>query len=117
KFNRNNTNLQGNMNIIFRRNGRVYQIKATAMNSLSINSSNPCSKKATFISKANLQDITNPNFPIALFGNLTLQTTITDNGEPGNNDKIGITLLNGNTLLFSSNWVTTLTTELFVLGG
>ena len=89
------------------------------MTSLLINSTNPCSKKAVFTSKANLQDVTNPNVsPAAVLGGLTMQTTMTDNGEPGiNNDMIGVTLWNGNTLVYSSNWISTQTVELLLNGG
>gem|GEM_PF-3970014 len=117
KYNKTGKNLQGNMNIIFRRAGHVYQIKATSMTSLSINTQNPCSQKATFVSKANLTDITDENNPVSVYGGITLQTTLTDNGDPGKNDLIGITLLNGNTLIYSSNWVSTKTTEMLLNGG
>ena len=118
KYNKSFKNLKGNMNLIFRKDGRKYQIKATAMTSLSINSTNPCSKVAVFTSKANLQDITDPNIPpVGLLGGLTMQTTMTDNGEPGTNDLIGISLWDGNTLVYSSNWVSTQTIELLLNGG
>jgi hypothetical protein len=118
KWNKSLKNLQGNVNIIYRTTTNVYQIKSTSMTSLSINSTDPCSKKAIFISKANLQDVTNPNIaPVAILGGLTLQLHLTDNGEPGNNDKIGVTLWNGNTLVFSSNWVSTQTVEMILMGG
>src|SRR5262249_57733519 len=59
---------------------------------------------ALSMSKETLTDITNPLNPISLGGNLNLQVTMTDAGEPGNNDSIGISLWNGSTLLFSSKW-------------
>ena len=117
KYNKTGKNLQGNMNIIFRRAGHVYQIKATSMTSLSINTANPCSQKATFVSKANLIDITDENNPVSVYGGITLQTTLTDNGEPGTNDLIGITLLSGNTLIYSSNWVSKKTMEMLLNAG
>ena len=117
KYNKSNTNLQGNMNVIFRRGSRVYQIKSTPLSGMSINSINPCSKKAIFSSKANLTDINNPALPVSIYGGITLQVTMTDNGDPGNTDMIGITLLNGNSLVYSSNWVSTKTTELVLNGG
>lgn len=118
KYNKTNKDLQGNMNVIFRRGSNVYQIKATAMNSLLIHSIDPCSKKAIFTSKANLQDITNPDIsPVSIYGGITLQITMKDNGEPANTDKIGITLLNGNSLVYSSNWVSTQTIEMSLNGG
>jgi hypothetical protein len=43
---------------------------------------------------------------------------MTDRGEPGVNDEIGITLTNSsNTLLHSSNWVSGVTEELYLIGG
>ena len=117
KYTKSGTNLQGNMNVIYRRAGRVYQIKATSLTSLSITSINPCSKKAIFSSKANLTDITNPVLPISIYGGITLQVTMTDNGEPGITDLIGIMLLNGNSLVYSSNWVSTSTQELLLNRG
>ena len=118
KYNRNNTNLQGNINIIFRRGGRVYQLKGTSINSLSINATNPCAKKATFTSKANLQDVTNPAAAIGVMGNLTLLCNITDKGEPGTSDSYSIKVTNSsNALIYSSNWVSPNTTELILNGG
>ncbi len=104
KWNKTLKNLQGNLNLIFRRGDRVYQIKTNAMSSLSINTLNPCSQEALFISKANLTDVTNPTTPVSIMGGLALQVTMPDNNEPGKTDMIGVTLMNGNTLIFSSNW-------------
>jgi hypothetical protein len=118
KFNKSGTNLQGRFNTIVRHNGHDYQIKSTAMTSLGIFGTTQ--NQAQFDAKANLTDITNPNCPISLFGNLTLHVTMTDNGDPGNwttPDTIGITLWNGTTLLFSSNWSGTKTVEQAIAGG
>jgi hypothetical protein len=117
KYNKSNKNLQGNLNIIYRAGTKVYQVKATSMSSLSINTTNPCSRRATFTSKANLIDISNPALPISIYGGITLQVNMTDNGDPGTNDKIGITLLNGNNLVYSSNWVNTQTIEQLLNSG
>jgi hypothetical protein len=119
KFKSGGKNLQGNMNIIFRRTVagvlRTYQIKANAMTSLGVNVANPNAKVGVFVSKANLTDITTGT-SISLGGNLTLQVDLTDRGEPGANDDISISLYNVNVLLFSSKWVSN-TTALQVLGG
>jgi hypothetical protein len=72
---------------------------------------NPTTHQATFTSKANLQDITDPLNPVSLGGNLSLVATITDNGEPGSLDTVGFTLWRGSELLFSSRWSGTLTLE------
>ena len=121
--------LQGHVNIVFRKGGRTYQIKSTAINSLGIAlkkstgntvcsgpPSATCFGIADFRSKANLSDVTNPLSPVALGGNLTLQLTMTDKGEPGSNDTLGVTLWDGNKLVFSSEWKGAKTSEK-VLGG
>jgi hypothetical protein len=126
KYNKNKTNLQGHLNVIFRKGGKTYQIKTTATDSLGITYktatgtcagpvTSTCWGFADFRSKANLTDVTNPLAPISMGGGLTAQVTMTDKGEPGSADSIGITLWNGNTLLFSSRWTTK--TEETVVGG
>jgi len=121
KFNKSNKNLQGNMNIIFRRTVagvlRVYQIKANSMTSLGVNIANPNAQTAVFTSKCNLTDITNPQLPISLGGNLTLQVNMTDRGEPGSNDDIAISLYNGSTLFYSSKWTGSNTGMMLLAGG
>ncbi|MHC4594215.1 MAG: PKD domain-containing protein, partial [Planctomycetota bacterium] len=114
KFNKKLTNLQGHVNIIIRQGDRVYQVKTNAMWSLV---ADPTTNNATFISKANLIDVTNPDNPISIAGNLTLAVTVTDRGEPGSSDSIGITLWNRNELWFSSNWTGTKTIEQLLMGG
>jgi hypothetical protein len=121
KYNKKGTNLQGNMNFIFRRSVagivHTYQIKANSMVSLGVNIANPLAQKAVFVSKANLTDITNPLSPISYGGNLKLQVNMTDKGEPGSNDQIAISLWDGSTLLYSSNWVGSSTSEMLLGGG
>ena len=80
----------------------VYQIKSTAIDSLGVTPGTPY--KGQFNSKANIQDVTNPASPMAVAGGLILQLTMSDYGEPGSSDKIGITVTGGTTLWFSSNW-------------
>jgi len=116
------------VNAIFRSGGRTYEIQSTAIDSLGIalktagGASCPgppsatCFGLADFRSKATLSDVTNPSSPVLLGGNLTLQMTVTDKGEPGASDSIGFTLWSGNTLVFSSSWSGAKTIE-SVLGG
>jgi hypothetical protein len=123
KYNKTGTNLQGNLNIVIRSGGRVYQIKSNSLQSLGVNPSScaratftsPC--KANFVSKANLTDITNPNAPISLGGNLILQVQMTDKGNPGSSDTFSFALWNGSQLLFSNNWTGTSTIEQILKGG
>jgi hypothetical protein len=121
KYNKSGKSLQGNMNFIFRKTvGGVvhtYQIKSNSMTSLGVNISDPNAQKATFVSKSNLTDITNPLAPVSLGGNLSLQVNMTDRGEPGTNDDIAISLYNGSTLMYSSYWTGTNTAPMLLAGG
>jgi HYR domain len=113
KYNKGGTNLQGNLNVIVRNGGRVYQIKANSMTSLSV-----VSNKAIFNGKANIQDITDPLHPFSIDGNGSLQVRLTDVGQPGNTDTISITIWNKNGgVWFSSNWDGTQSVEQLLGGG
>jgi hypothetical protein len=113
KYNKGGSNLQGHVNIVVRGGGHVYQIKATSLSSLGVNAT-----AANFTSKANITDITDPLHPIALEGNATLQLWMTDNGEPGSSDTLGIQVLNKNGgMWFSSNWNGNKTVEQTLGGG
>jgi hypothetical protein len=116
KWNKTMKNLQGNFNMILRRGSEIYQIKSNALSGLGIDGSNPCSHKAVFSSKANLNRVTG-GITETILGNLILQITLTDNGEPGVVDRIGVTLYNGSTLLYSSSWPVSSTEELTLVGG
>jgi hypothetical protein len=106
KYNKNLTNLQGHANVIFRSDGKNYQVKSTAFDSLGIafrtatgdrcDEGDPgCFGVAEFRSKGNMSP---------LGGGLSLRITLTDRGEPGGDDSIGIALWDGSKLLFSSQW-------------
>lgn len=119
KYNKSGTSLQGNINTILRRMEggvlHVYQVKGNSMTSLSTDRS---TGKTTFNGKASIQDITDPLNVIPVDGNATLQVVITDKGEPGTNDTIGITVWNkSGGLWFSSNWTGTTTNEQALGGG
>ena len=121
KNNKTGTNLKGSVNIIFRRNVasviRTYQIKANAMTSLGVGGTS-ANRKAQFLSKANLTDVTDPLNNISLGGNLDLRVDMTDKGEPGNTDSISVTLFNSSgTLLYSSNWIVSKTVQKVLSAG
>jgi VCBS repeat-containing protein len=112
---------KGNINIIVRNGGRVYQLKGNAMTSLAIDNAVTTGHPfptAVFNGKANIQDITNPLAPMPIDGNATLQVVMTDKGEPGAADSIAITLWDKNGgLWFASNWNSTKTIEQTLGGG
>jgi hypothetical protein len=106
KFNKSLTNLQGHANVIFRSDGKSYQIKSTSFDSLGIafrtatgaqcDDGDPgCFGVAEFRSRGNMS-------PVG--GGLSLRITLTDRGESGADDSIGIALWDGNQLVFSSEW-------------
>ena len=119
KYNKSGTNLQGNINVIIRNNGRVYQIKGNSMTSLAVQActatgcpTSTSPSTATFNGKASIQDITDPLNPISIDGGATLQVTMTDKGSPGMYDSIAITVWNkAGGMWFSSNWTGTTTAE------
>ncbi len=121
KYNKSGKNLQGNINTIVRRiEGGVmhfYQVKGNVMTSLAVQPST-AGGTATFNGKASIQDITDPLNVIAVDGNATLQVEMTDNGEPGSTDMIGITVWNkSGGLWFASNWNGAKTTQKTLAGG
>ncbi|NII23440.1 T9SS type A sorting domain-containing protein, partial [Pseudoflavitalea sp. X16] len=121
KYNKSGTNLQGHINTIVRRMEagimRVYQIKGNSMTSLTVNAT-ATPRTAVFNGKANITDITNPSSPAPVSGNSTLQVSMTDAGEPGTNDKIGIVVYNNTGgVWFSSNWDGTKTVQQTLGGG
>ncbi len=131
KYNSKGTNPQGHVNIIYRNGGRVYQIKSNALDSFGTALKTPSTPSTTcagppsatcwgvsnFTSKANLTDVTNPLAPVSLGGSLSLQMSLTDKGEPGKDDTLAVTLWNGSTLMFSSNWSGAKTNEQILGGG
>jgi hypothetical protein len=79
---------------------------------------NPLVRSAVYSGKATMTDITDPLNPVALGGNLTFQMELTDKGEPGNTDMLGISVWNdAGGLFFSSRWDGTRTVEQNLGGG
>jgi hypothetical protein len=125
KYNKGGTNLQGTISTIIRRMEggilHVYQVKGNSMTSLSVDPTVTAAHPyptAVFNGKANVTDITNPLAPLAVDGNSTLQVSMTDAGEPGSSDKIGIIVYNkAGGVWFSSNWNSTKTVQQALSGG
>ena len=80
--------LQGQTNVIVQYQGHVYQYNTTSITSLAF----PTGKTASYAGTGTIQDITNPSSPVTLYTGAALQVTMTDNGEPGTADMIGITI-------------------------
>ncbi|MCE3278070.1 MAG: hypothetical protein K0S44_261 [Bacteroidetes bacterium] len=121
KYNKNKTNLQGNVNIIIRSGGKSYQVKGIVGGSngaLSVNTTDPSNMRATVTAKANMIDLST-GLAVNYGSNATMELRMSDKGEPGvNKDTYGITIWgSNNTLLYSSNWTGTTTGELPINGG
>ena len=120
KYNKSGKNLNGKVTILVRRletDGiiHVYQIKSNAITSLSVNVNEGT---AVFNGKASIQDVTDPLNPISIAGNATLQIIMDDNGDPGSDDTIGITIWKGSGgLWFASKWDGTQTVQQTLDGG
>src|SRR5206468_3833844 len=115
KYNKNKTNLQGNVNIIIRSGGKVYQVKGIVGGSngaLSVNVSDPNNKRATLTAKGNMTDVATA-LSVPYGSNATIELKMDDKGEPGANiDTYAITVWgSNNALLYSSNWSGTVTNE------
>jgi hypothetical protein len=88
----------------------TYSVQSNAIASLAVSPPNKGKPgSATFSSKANVTDITNPSAPVGVDSGTVLQITVTD-GSP---DTLGITLQRkAGGLWYSSSWNGTKTTEL-----
>jgi hypothetical protein len=119
KYNKQSNSLQGNLNIIIRHDNRIVQIKSTSFSSLTVSGlgTRVSPGIASFTAQATIFDITDPLHPTTIT-NVTVQVNMVDNGEPGSNDTIGITV-NGRAgvLYFSSNWNGSQTVEQKLAGG
>jgi hypothetical protein len=109
KYNKSGSNLQGQANIIFRKNGVNFQIKSNAINSLSVTSyktgSTVTGQLATFNTKANLTNLTTG----ASIGNLALSIQAVQSTVTGYVDMFVVTLTDASNggLIYCNNWVST----------
>lgn len=126
KYTKRGNKLQGMLTMIIRSGEKVYQIKSNALTSLGTNVKDKNAKIGVFSAKADLKDVTDELNPIDIQGNLILKVTMTDKGEPGSNDGIGVTLWSAvkvddswvaDELLYSSNWTGMNTVEDILSGG
>jgi hypothetical protein len=120
KFNKNGSNLQGGVNIIYRSGTQTIQIKGIVSGtngSLGVNASDQKTKKAVISAKANVMDAVT-GLPIPESNGSILTIKMRDKGEPGTNDSLSVEVKNGDgLLLFSTNWAITTTNEMKIGGG
>ncbi|MGR6320956.1 M12 family metallo-peptidase [Micromonospora soli] len=100
----------GSATVGFRSGGRNYQIRGTAVDGLGLSRTGGVAQVRY---RADLVDSTGT----VVAGGLTLAVTVTDEGAPGRNDTVGVTLWNGGALLFSSDWTGGGTAEVKLTSG
>ena len=120
KYNKSNTNLQGNVNIIIRSGSKNYHVKGIvggSNGSLNTNVSSATDKKAILTAKGNITDgATGLQVPYG--SNADVELRMSDRGEPGANDLLAVTIkATDGTLLYSSEWAGTTTNERVIGGG
>jgi hypothetical protein len=98
----------GDVVVRYEGDGRSYRIRSDEIDSLGASAG-----LADFRATASLTDITNRRRPILVADGLTLRTTV-DGRDP---DAIGLTLWDGNRLVFSSRWTGFSTLEQVLAGG
>jgi hypothetical protein len=104
---------KGHVKVLFEAGGRSYRIESSAIDSLGI-----ADGHAEVRATASLLDVTDAQGPLEVAANLSLQVTVTDKGHHGSgDDSIGVTLWNGDALLFSSSWTGSWTVEQAPDGG
>jgi hypothetical protein len=120
---------KGEVAIAFRSGGKAYQVKTTAIESVGVAfetaTGAPCGRDhhrrgaglADLRAKATLFGVSDSRRPVSVATGLTLQITATDKGRHGAGDTIGISLWNGNVLVFSSRWNGTMTVEQALAAG
>jgi hypothetical protein len=106
KYTKNGSSPKGFVHLFIRRklNGisQVFQVKSNAFSSFGVQRTSPA--KASVITKANVQEI-GAGSPVDWGGNFTVYLTMTDNGTPGTNDQVSITIYDkDNKLWYAANW-------------
>jgi hypothetical protein len=103
----------GEMSLVVRHSGHVYQVNATQLTALSFSG-----KQAALNGTARILDITRYLCPVLLDSDATFQFKMTDNGTPGTKDTLAITIWNkAGGLWFSSDWDGTKSLEQNLGGG
>jgi hypothetical protein len=120
---------KGHVEVLFRSHGNSYVLRSSDVDLLGVSEATPqgkechgrapkCIGKAETRWTASLIDVTRPRRPVTVRSNVALQVTATDAGDRhGSGDTIGLTLWDGNSLLFSSAWTGAQTVEQAVKTG
>jgi hypothetical protein len=115
QYDKNRNTASGQVTVDFSSGGRTYEIRGTTLESLGATTRG--GGIASLRGQAVLLDVTSARNPVPVASGLTLQVTVADRGEPGRHDTLAVTLWNGSTLVFSSDWAGAVTQELELTSG
>ena len=111
KYNKSGTNLKGHINLMIRSGSHTWEVKSNNPTSLA---GMPSTGRVTVVAKATVRELGGGVFE----PNATVELSMSDNGEPGENDTLAITAWSkSGALLFSSNWNGAKTEEQLLGGG
>ncbi|MFI6759736.1 M12 family metallo-peptidase [Micromonospora sp. NPDC050417] len=102
--------------VAFTSGGRRYEIRGTDIASFGARTGGGADV-LEWRGRAGLYDVTNARRPVAVGTGLTLRLSATDRGLLSSKDSLGVTLLDGERLLLSSDWSGTRTGELHLSTG
>jgi hypothetical protein len=115
---KNGGQVKGHVDVVVQSGGKTYRVESDAISSLATTADTSKTGAASFSGKATLTDVTNRASPVTVEAHATVEVVMTDRGEPGANDSIGLTLWSEtNRLLYSSNWNGSTTVEQKLGGG
>jgi hypothetical protein len=119
--------LKGHIDISFSSGGKTYRVRSDDVDSLGVTFQTPGGEECDgHVSaacfglgdlRATAKLLRKKKGKTTIATGLTLRVSLTDRGGPGADDSIGITLWDGNTLLFSSRWDGSETLEQALLHG
>ncbi|MEU1602971.1 M12 family metallo-peptidase [Micromonospora matsumotoense] len=106
----NGKKLVGSAKVGYKSAGKRYKFQSTALESFGV-ATGAGEPVADLRYQVTLYDISTAQNPVPVAAGLTMRVTATDRGEPGRRDGIGITVWDGDRLLFSSDWTGASTRE------
>ncbi|MFJ6197440.1 M12 family metallo-peptidase [Micromonospora sp. NPDC092111] len=107
----NGKKLVGTAKVGYKSDGKRYKFQSTGLDSIGIGEVAGV-PVADLRYPVTLYDISTAQSPVAVATGLTMRVTVTDRGEPGRRDGVGITVWDGDRLVFSSDWTGSTTQEI-----
>jgi hypothetical protein len=106
KYNNRMTNLQGNLNTVIKRGGKVFHVKSNSPDAISVTTVSSTSRNANLAYKSVVIQQIVDGVVVWSMGNNTATISVADNSEPGRGttpDRISIVIRDRNGLVWYSN--------------